>query len=199
MLNISCNLLSTILKVRNRMVVDVLIVYPHDDMADWEPWGVALPSITSIISYVTSLKIKFHNSKYQSVQLLSHVWLFVTPWNAVRKASRSITNSQSLLKLMSVESVMPSNHLILCHPLLCLPSIFPSIRVFSKESVLHILHKIRWPKYWGFSFSISPSKEYSGLISFRIGWLDLLVVQRALKSLGFFWMPLSHQCKVEKF
>ena len=91
----------------------------------------------------------------------------------------SITNSQSLLKLMSIELVMPSNHLILCHPLLLLPSIFPSIRVFSKESVLHI----RWPKYWSFSFSISPSNEYSGLISFRMHWLDLLAVQRTLKSL----------------
>ena len=94
----------------------------------------------------------------------------MTPWTAARQAALSITNSQSLLKLMSIESVMPSNHLILCHPLLLLPSIFPSIRVFSNESVLHI----RWPKYWGFSFSISPSKEYSVLISFRMDWFDLL-------------------------
>ena len=99
-----------------------------------------------------------------SVQWLSHIQLFVTPWTAVRQASLSITNSRSLLKLLSIESVMPSNHLILCHPLLLLPSIFPSIGVFSNESALHI----RWPKYWSFSFSISPSNEYSGLISFRM-------------------------------
>ena len=101
------------------------------------------------------------------------------PMTAACQASLSITNSQSLLKLMSIESVVPSNHLILCRPLLLLPSIFPSIRVFSNESVLHI----RWPNYWSFSFSISPSNEYSGLISFRIDWLDLLAVQGTLKSL----------------
>ena len=104
-----------------------------------------------------------------SVQSLSHVWLFATSWIATRQASLSITNSQSLLKLMSTESVMPSNHLILCHPLLLLPSIFPSIRVFSNESALHI----RWPKYWSFSFSNSPSNEHPGLVSFRMDWLDL--------------------------
>ena len=114
-----------------------------------------------------------------SVQSLSHVRLFVTPWIAAHQASLSITNSQSLLKLMSVELVIPSNHLILCRPLLLLPSIFASIRVFSNESAVHI----RWPKYWSFSFSISPSNEYSGLISFRMGWLDLLTVQGTLKSL----------------
>ena len=114
-----------------------------------------------------------------SVQLLSHVQFFLTPWTAVRQASLSITNSWSLLKLMSMESVMPSNHLILCCPLLLLPSIFPSIRVFSNEFALHI----RWPKYWSFSFSISPPNEYSGLISFRMNWLDLLAIQRTLKSL----------------
>ena len=103
----------------------------------------------------------------------------VTPWAVAQEASLFITNSQSLLKLMSIKSVMPSNHLILCHPLLLPPSIFPSIRVFSNESVL----RIRWPKYWSFSFSISPSNEYSGLISFRIDWLDLLAVQGTLKSL----------------
>ena len=118
-------------------------------------------------------------SSFSSVQLLSHVRLFVTPWTAARQASLSITNSQSLFKLMSIESVMPSNHLILCHPLLLLPSIFPSIRVFSSESVL----RIRWPKYWSFSFNISPSNEYSRLISFRTDWLDLLAVQGTLKSL----------------
>ena len=114
-----------------------------------------------------------------SVQLASHVQLFVTPWIAASQASLSITNSQSLLKLMSIEPVMPSKNLILCHPLLLLPSIFPSVRVFSNELILHI----RWPKYWSFSFSVSPSDEYSELISFRIYWLDLLAVKGTLKSL----------------
>ena len=113
-----------------------------------------------------------------SVQSLSHIRLFATPWTAARQASLSITNSQSLLKLMPIESVMPSSHLILYCPLLLLPSILPSIRLFSKESVLHI----RWPKYWSFSFSINPSNEYSGLISLRIDWFDL-AVQGTLKSL----------------
>ena len=113
------------------------------------------------------------------VQLLSPVWLFVTPWIAARWASLSFTISWSLLKLMSVELVMPSNHLILCCPLLFLPSVFPSIRVFSSESALHI----RWSKYWSFNFSISPSSEYSGLIFFRTDWFDLRSVQGALKSL----------------
>ena len=114
-----------------------------------------------------------------SVQSLSHVQLFVTSWNTARQVFLSITNSQSLLKLMLIELVMPPNHLILCHPLLLPPSIFPSIRVFSNESVL----PIRWPKYWSFSFSISPSNEYSGLISFRMDSLDLPAVQGILKSL----------------
>ena len=114
-----------------------------------------------------------------SVQLLSHICLFATPWTAARQASLSVTNSQSLLKLMFIKLVMPSNNLIICHPLLFLPSIFPSIRVFSNEAVLCI----RWPKYWSFSLSISPSNEYSGLISFRMDWLDLLAVQGTLKSL----------------
>ena len=113
------------------------------------------------------------------VQSLNHVRLFGTPWTAACQASLSFTISQSLLKLMSIESVMPFNHLILCHPLLLLPSIFPSIRVFSDELVL----RSRWPKYHSFSFSISPSNEYSGLISFRIDWFDLLAVQWTLKSL----------------
>ena len=107
---------------------------------------------------------------FSSVQLLSCVRVFATPWTAARQAPLSITSSQSLLKLMSIQSVMPSNHLILCRPLLLLPSIFPSIRVFSNESVLHI----RGPKYWSFSFNICPPNEYSGLISFRMDWLDLL-------------------------
>ena len=116
---------------------------------------------------------------FSSIQLLSCVRLFATPWTAACQASLSITNSCSLLKLMSIKSVISSNHLILCCPLLLLPSIFPSIRVFSKKSVLCI----RWPKYWSFSFSISPSNEYSGLISFRIDWLDVLAVQGTLKSI----------------
>ena len=116
---------------------------------------------------------------FSSVQLLNCVRLFVTPWTAAHQASLSIINSQSLLKFMSIESVMPSNHLILCRLLLLPPSIFPSIRVFSNESVLHI----RWPKYWNFSFSISPSNEHSGLISFKMDWLDLLTFQGTLKSL----------------
>ena len=134
--------------------------------------------------------------------MLSHVQLFVTPWTAAHQTSLSITNSQSSLRLMSTESVMPSNHLILCRPLLLPPSIFPSIRVFSNESVL----RIRWPKYWSFCFSISPSNGYSGLISFRMDWLDLLAVQWTLKSLlqhhsskasilwhsAFFIVQLSH-------
>ena len=107
--------------------------------------------------------------QFSSVQSLSSVWLFVTPWTAAHQASLSITNSRSLLKLVSIESVMPSNHLILCHPLLLLPSIFPSIRIFSNESVICI----KWPKYWSFRFSISPSNEHLGLISFRMDWLDL--------------------------
>ena len=139
---------------------------------------------------------------FSSVQSLSRVWLFATPWTAARQASLSITNSRSLLKLMSIQSVMTSNYLVLCSPLLLLPSIFPSTRVFSNESVLHI----RWPKYWSFSFSISPSNEYSGLISFRMDWLDLPAVQGTLKSFlqhhsskasifwhsAFFMVQLSH-------
>ena len=133
---------------------------------------------------------------------LSLVQLFATPWTAAHQASLSLTNSQSLLKLMSTESVMPSNNLVLCHPLLLLPSTFPSIKVFSNELEI----RIRWPKYWSFSFSISPSNEYSGLISFRIDWFDILAVQGTLKSLlqhhssktsilrciAFFIVQLSH-------
>ena len=132
--------------------------------------------------WVSLEKYLFRSSAYflfVVVQSLSHVWLFVTPWPAACQASLSFTNSRSLVKLMAIESMMPSNHLILCHPLLFLPSVFPSIRVFCHESAL----RIRWPKYWSFSFSISPSNEYSGLTSFRIDWLDLLVAQSTLKSL----------------
>ena len=123
--------------------------------------------------------VHIYNGIISSVQSLSCVRFFVTPWTAACQTSLSITNSRSLLKLMSIESVMPSNHLILCHPLLLLSSVFPSIRVFSNESVLCIM----WPKYWSLSFSVSPSNEYSGLIFFRINWFDLLAVQGTLKSL----------------
>ena len=144
----------------------------------------------------------FNKSLLVVVQSLSCVRFFETPWTAACQAFLAITNSQGLLKLMSIGSAMPSNHLILCRPLLLMPSIFPSIRVFSNESLLHI----RWPKDWSFSFSISPSNEYSGLISFRINWFDLLGVQGTLKSLlqhhsskasvlwcsAFFMVQLSH-------
>ena len=144
----------------------------------------------------------YFKHQFSLVQSLSRVRLFVTPWTAACQASLSITNSRSLLKLMSIKLVMPSNHHILCCPLLLLPSIFPSIRVFSNESVL----RIKWPKYWSFSFNISPSNEYSGLISFRMEWLDLLAVQGTLKRLlqhhsskasilqcsAFFTVQLSH-------
>ena len=136
--------------------------------------GMRKVGINKIAILLLSASVQF-----SSVQSLSHVWLFVTPWAAASQASLSITNSRSSLKLMSIKSVMPSNHLILCRPLLLLPSIFRSIRVFSNESMLHI----RWPKYWSFSFSISPSNEHPGLISFRMDWLDLLAVQGTLKSL----------------
>ena len=145
---------------------------------------------------------KKKKSEVASVQFLSCIRLFVTPWTATFQASLSITNSESLPKLMSIELVMPSNHLFFCHPLLLLPSIFPSISIFSNESALHI----RWPQYWSCSFSISPSNEYSGLISFRMDWLDLLAVQGTFKSLlqhhsseasilwhsAFFIVQLSH-------
>ena len=130
--------------------------------------------------YIAGIQNTMPNIQFSSVQSLSRVRLFVTPWTAARQASLSITNFRSLLKHMSTESVMPFNHLILCHPFLLPPSIFPRIRVFSSESGL----RLRWPKYRSFSFSISPSNEYSGLISFKIDWLDLLAVQGTLKSLS---------------
>ena len=155
-------------------------------------------------SVVLMIKIIWRSLKkmLSSVQSLSRVWLFVTPWITACQASLSITNCWSLPKPMSIKSVMPSNHLILCCPLLLLPSIFPSIRVFSNESALHI----RWPKYWSFSFNMSPSNEHPGLISFGMDWLDLLAVQGTLKSLlqhhsseasilrrsAFFIVQLSH-------
>ena len=149
-----------------------------------------------------SLNAALGDIQFSSVQSLSHVQLFVTPWTAARQVSLSFTISQSLLKLLSIDSMMPSNHLILCGPLLLLPSIFPNIRVFSNESAL----RIRWPKYWSFSFKISPSNEHPGLISFRMDWLDLLAVQGTLKGLfqhhsskasifrrsAFFTVQLSH-------
>ena len=160
-------------------------------------WCIEYATIYIQIKYIHIIII------FSSVQSLSYVRLFVTPWTEAHQASLSITNSWSLPKLMSIESVMPSKHLILCHPLLLFPSIFSSIRVFSNESVLCI----RWPKYWSFSFSISPFNEYPGLISFRIDWLVLLAVQGTLKSLlqhhsskasilwcsAFFIVQLSHQ------
>ena len=155
------------------------------------------PTVSVILSLVILVFYQF-----SSVQLLSRVQLFATPWTAAHQASLSITNSQSLLQLMSIQSMIPSNHLILCRPLLLLPSIFPSIRVFSNESVLCI----RWPNYWSFNFSISPSNGYSGLISFRIDRFDHLAVQGTLKTLlqhhsskasilqhsAFFTVQLSH-------
>ena len=135
----------------------------------WLPCGHPCQALTTLVSI----------QRFSSVQLLSRVQLFATPWTAAWQASLSITKSQSLLKLMSIQSVVPSNHLILCQPLLLPPSTFPSIRVFSNESAFHI----RWPKYWSFGFDIRPPSEHSGLISFRMDWLDLLAVQGTLKSL----------------
>ena len=166
----------------------------HPHTVRWEPYVTPCPAFSR--SFPPS------SVQFGSVQSFSHVQLFANPRTTARQASLSITSSWSLLKLMSIESVMPSNHLILCHPHLLLPSIFPSIRVFSNESALCI----RWPKYWSFSFSISPSNEYSGLISFRMGCLDNLAAQRTFKSLvqhhsskpsilwhsAFFIVQLSH-------
>ena len=167
---------------------------------DRETWHAAVHGVAKSWTWLSNWTEL--NWKVQSVESFNHVHLFVIPWTAAHQASLSITNSRSLLKLMSIESVMPSNHLILCHPLLLLPSILPSIRVFSNESVLCI----RWPKYWSFSLSIRPSNEYSGLISFRMDRFDLLAVQGTLKSLlqhhsskasilqhsAFFIVQLSH-------
>ena len=141
-------------------------------------WRAACPSALPPSSCSVSCLLRTPTQASAVVQSLSRVQLFAAPWTAARQASLSITNSQSLLKLMSIESVMPSNHLILCRPLFLLPSVFPSIRVFSSEPALHI----RWPKDWSFSFNISPSNDYSGLIYFRIDWFVLLAVQGTLKS-----------------
>ena len=151
----------------------------------WKWKSFPLHSVTPFLTMLTWFSLLHRNLWEEkclyalSVQSLSCVQLFETPWTAVCQASLSITNSRSLLKFMSIESVMPSNHLIFCCPLPLLPSILPSNRVFSNESALHI----RWPKYWSFSFSISPSSEYSGLISFRMDWFDLLALQGTFKSL----------------
>ena len=145
-----------------------------------QPWKLALPGAWGSWLFFHSLSFLFTSSvQFSSVQSLSHVRLFETPWTAAHQASLCITNSWSLPKLMSIESVMTSSHFILCHLLLLLPSIFPSIRVFSSESAFCI----RWPKYWSFSFNISPTSEHPGLISFRMDWLDLLAVQGTFKSL----------------
>ena len=137
---------------------------------DFKVMNTLMSSIRSKYSFNKKSLVSCFYVHKCSVQFLSHVWLLAIPWTTALQASQSINNSWSLLKIMSIESVMPSNHFILCCPLLLLPSIFPSIRVFSNESVLHI----RWPKYWSFSFNISPSNEHSGLISFRMDWFSLL-------------------------
>ena len=173
----------------------------HSSILAWKiPWTEETGRLQSM--GLQRIEHDWVTSLFTLIQLLSSVQLFETPWTAACQASLSITNSWSPLKPMSIESVMPSTHLILFCPLLLLPSIFPSIRVFSNESALYI----RWPKYWSFSFNISPSKEYPGLVSFRMDWLDLLVVQGTLKSLlqhhsskasilwrsAFFIVQLSH-------
>ena len=170
------------------------------DLTEWSTWVTIGPM--DYMSLSMCLHTAEHSPEILSVQLFSRVWLFATPWTTARQASLSITNSRSLFKLMSIESVIPSNHLILCRPLLLLPSVFLSIKIFSNQSVL----RIRGPKYWSFSFSISPSNKYSGLVSFRMDWFDLFAVQGTLKSLlqhhsskasilrssAFFTVQLSH-------
>ena len=148
------------------------------DSRGWDSWMESLTERTWVCAS-SGRRWRTGKPQFSSIQSLSHVQIFATPWTEARQSSLSITNSWSLLKLTSIESVMPSNHLILWRPLFLLPSIFPSIRGFSDESAL----RIRWPKYWSFNFSIDPSSEYSGLISFRIDWFDLLAVQGTLKSL----------------
>ena len=152
----------------------------------WTYQIVTWPNLAAELTGICTHWLNLKSVQFSSVQSLSHVQLFATPWIAARQASLSITNSQTSLKLMPIESVMPFSHLILCSPLLLLPPIPPSSRVFSNESTLCI----RWPKYWSFSFSISPSNEHPGLISFRIDWLDFLAVQGTLKSLLQHYGPL---------
>ena len=174
-----------------------------EDAVTWsDPWRMCKTSTSRQRELLNAGAHSWELNVHSSVQSLSRVWLFATPWSTARQASLSNTNSQSPPKPMSIESLMSSNHLILCHPLLLLPSIYPSIGVLSNESALGI----RWPKYWSFSFNISPSNEHSGLISFRMDWLDLLADQGTLKSLlqyhrskasilqcsAFFIVQLSH-------
>ena len=176
-----------------------LHIFAHVTLkAEWQ--GIYFPHVSD--EKIKAQKTLVNCLRFSSVKSLSRVWLFATPWTAAHQASLSITSSRSSLRLTSIESVMPSSHLILCRPLLLLPSIFPSIRVFYNESALCI----RWPKYWSFSFSISPSNEHPGLISFRMVCLDLFAVQGTLKSLlqhhsskasilqrsAFFTVQLSH-------
>ena len=156
----------------------------HSSLLAWEIHGLRSlagysPWVRRVRNNWTQIYTQTHTIHFSSVQSLSHVWLFGTPWITACQASLSIINSWGSLKLMSIESVMPSSHLILCRPLVLLPSVPPSIRVFSNESSLHV----RWPKYWSFSFNISPSKQHTTLISFRMDWLDLLAVQETLKTL----------------
>ena len=199
---------------RDRLPTPVFLAFPGGSagkesalqcgIPGFDPWVGKIPWRRERLLTPVFWPRPFHGlySSVSSIQSLSHVQLFAIPWTAACQASLSITNSESLLKLMSIEYVMPSKHLILCHPFFLLPSIFPSIRVSSNESVL----SIRWLKYWSFSFSISPSNEHPGLISFRMDWLDLLAVQGTLKSLlqhhsskasipqrsAFFIVQLSH-------
>ena len=172
-----------------------LVIYSHLVIYMFQCWSLKythshLPQSPNLFFLSVSLAVSCIGSSFSSVQLLSHVRHFATPWTAAHQASLPITNSQSLPKLMSIKSVMPCNHLILYRPLLLLPSIFPSIRVFSNESVLHI----RWPKYWSFSFSISSSNEHSGLISFRMDWeghhhhLSTFPIYELIYCIGVFFL-----------
>ena len=180
----------------------LLVLFSHSLMSNFLRSHGLHTQVFPVLHYLPKFPQTYDHWKFSSVQSLSHVWLFATPWTAARQASLFSTNSRSTPKPMSIESMMPSNHLILSRPLLLLPSIFPSIRVFSNELAL----RIRWPKYWSFSLNISPSNEHPGLISFTMDWLDFLAVQGTLKSLlqhhsskvsilrhsAFFIVQLSH-------